>query len=131
MFKNLLVPSDGSKYSQKAENLAIELASKVDANIIAIYILDENSIYPYDILEKEGNKILNNITKKAKEYDVKVTEHLITADPLRDMKTIAEKTKSDGIVISVHGKNESEEGIIGSVADRVIKTFNIPVILIK
>ncbi|MDR2830779.1 MAG: universal stress protein [Methanobrevibacter sp.] len=130
MIKNLMIPSDGSKHSQKAVKFGIELAFKIDADIIAVYVLDENKVCTYDSLEDEGNEILHNITKKAAEKGVKVAEHLITGDPLRDMKIIAIKTNSDGIVINAHGK-EDETGIIGSLADRIIKTFEIPVILIK
>lgn len=130
MIKNLMIPSDGSKHSQKAVEFGIELASKIDADIIAVYVLDENTVYAYDFLEDEGNEILHNITKKAGEKCVKVVEHLITGDPLKDMEIIAIKTNADGIVINAHGK-EDETRIIGSVADRIIKTFKIPVILIK
>ncbi|MDR1819690.1 MAG: universal stress protein [Methanobrevibacter sp.] len=131
MIKNLMIPSDGSKYSQKAIDFGIELASKIGANVIAVYIIDENTTYSYDSLEDEGNKILHNITKKANEYGVEVAEHLITGDPLRDMKIIAIKTNADGIIVNIHGKNDAEKGIFGSVADRIIKTFEIPVIIIK
>ncbi|MDR3291385.1 MAG: universal stress protein [Methanobrevibacter sp.] len=131
MIKNLMIPSDGSKYSQKAVEFGIELAYKINAYIIAIYILDENKSDSYDSLEDEGNKILANITKKANKKGVKVLEHLITGNPLRDMKIIAIRTNADGIIVHIHGKDESEKGTIGSVANRIIKTFEIPIILIK
>ncbi|GAA5819773.1 MAG: universal stress protein [Methanobrevibacter sp. CfCl-M3] len=126
-----MIPSDGSKYSQKAIDFGIELASKIGANVIAVYIIDENTAYSYDSLEDEGNEILHNITKKASEYGVEVAEHLITGDPLRDMRLIAIKTNADGIVVNIHWKDEAEKGIFGTVADRIIKTFKIPVIIIK
>ncbi|MDR2623059.1 MAG: universal stress protein [Methanobrevibacter sp.] len=131
MIKNLMIPSDGSHHSQKAVEFGIEFASKIGADIIAVYVLDESATYTYDCLEDEGNEILHNITKKAGEKGVKVVEHLITGDPLRDMKAIAIKTNADGIIINAHGRDESDRGIIGNVADRVIKTFEIPVVLLK
>lgn len=60
-----------------------------------------------------------------------VIEHLITADPLRDMKIIAERTQVDSIVINSSGKNKSEDLMIGSIASRVIETFDIPIVLVK
>ncbi|MDR2544460.1 MAG: universal stress protein [Methanobrevibacter sp.] len=131
MIKNLMIPNDGSKYSQKAIDFGIELASKIGANVIAVYIIDENTAYSYDSLEDEGNEILHNITKKASEHGVEVAEHLITGDPLRDMRLIAIKTNADGIVVNIRWKDEAEKGIFGIVADRIIKTFEIPVIIIK
>ena len=131
MFKNIMVPSDGSKYSKKAEDAAIELAKKLNSKITAVYVIDEKMIFPYEVLEDEGNKILGKIAEKGKNAGVEVVEELITGDPLRDMKTIAKKANVDSIIISPHGKNKMEKFIFGSVADRIIKTFEIPVILIR
>ncbi|MDR2967522.1 MAG: universal stress protein [Methanobacteriaceae archaeon] len=131
MFKNIMVPSDGSEDSKKAEDVAIEIAKNFNSKITAVYVLDDKMIYPYEVLEEEGNEILGNISKKGKKAGVEVVEQLITGDPLRDMKTIAKKANVDSVVISPHGRNKLEKLVFGSVADRIIKTFDIPVILIK
>jgi nucleotide-binding universal stress UspA family protein len=132
-----MVPSDGSKYSKKAEDLAIEIANKHDAKIVAIYVINENLSQTYEALEDFGNIILNNITKKAKKFNVNVVEHLITGDPLRDMKFIAKQSKSDLIVISPYGSNQDDYQnqydnlFFGSITDRVLKTFDIPILIVK
>jgi len=131
MFKNIMVPSDGSKYSRKAENVAIEIAKKFNSKITAVYVIDEKMMFPYEVLEDEGNEILGKIAEKGKKAGVEVVKQLITGDPLRDMKTIAKKSNVDSVVISPHGRNKLEKLILGSVADRIIKTFDIPVVLIK
>ncbi|MCL2687359.1 MAG: universal stress protein [Methanobrevibacter sp.] len=131
MFQNIMVPSDGSKYANKAVDVAIEIAKNFKSKVTAVYVLNENTSYSYDSLEDEGNKILKKISEKGKKKGVMVIEHLITGDPLRDMKIISEKTKVDSIVISYHGNDSLDEIIIGSVSDRVLKTFDIPVVLVK
>ncbi|RBQ22573.1 Universal stress protein [Candidatus Methanobinarius endosymbioticus] len=131
LFENIMVPSDGSEYADKAVDAAIEIAKKFDSKITAVYILEENTSYSYDVLEDEGNEILRKISEKGNENGVMIIEHLITGDPLRDMKIIAEKTQIDSVVISPHGKKKEENLLIGSISDRIIKTFDIPVLLIK
>jgi len=131
MFKNIMVPSDGSKHSDKAVDVAITLAKKFDSKVTAVYVLNENTSFSYDVLEDEGNKILKKISEKGKNEGVMIIEHLITANPLRDMKTIAEKTQVDSVVINAFGKDNSRDIIIGSITDRIIKTFEIPIILVK
>jgi nucleotide-binding universal stress UspA family protein len=131
MFKNIMVPSDGSQDSKKAEDAAIEIAKKFNSKITAVFVIDDKMMFPYEVLEDEGSEILGKITEKGKKAGVEVVEHLITGDPLRDMKTIAKKSKVDSVVISPHGRNKLEKLIVGSVADRIIKTFDIPVVLIK
>lgn len=131
MFKNIMVPSDGSEYSKKAEHVAIEIAKKFNSRITAVFVIDEKMLFPYEVLEDEGNEILGKIAENGKEAGVEVIKQLITGDPLRDMKTIAKKSNVDSVVISPHGRNKLEKLIVGSVADRIIKTFDIPIILVK
>ena len=131
MFENIMVPSDGSKYSDKAVDVAIEIAKKFNSKVTAVYVLSEDTSFSYDILEDEGNKILKKISEKGKKEGVMIIEHLITADPLRDMEIIAQKTQVDSIVINSKGKDSSENVIMGSITDRIIKTFEIPIVLVK
>lgn len=131
MFQNIMIPSDGSKYADKAADIAIEIAKNFKSKVTAVYILDENTSYSYDSLEDEGNEILKKISEKGKKEGVMVIEHLITGNPLRDMKIISKKTEVDSVVISSHGKDSLGDLEIGSVADRVLKTFDIPVVLVK
>ena len=126
-----MVPSDGSKHSDKAVDVAIEIAKKFNSKVTAVYVLNENTSFSYDDLEDEGNEILKKISEKGEKKGVMVIEHLITADPLRDMGIIAQKTQVDSIVINSKGKDNSDNLIIGSIADRIIKTFEIPIVLVK
>lgn len=66
MFGNIMVPSDGSEYSDKAVDAAIEIAKKFNSKITAVFVLDENTSFSYDTLENEGNEILKGISEKGK-----------------------------------------------------------------
>ena len=81
------------------------------------------------------------ITEKANKLGIEVTEHLLTADPLRDMKFIVDQTRADLVVIHAHGSNNNrfvsfdENNVsdtqIGSVAERLLRTSVVPVLLVK
>lgn len=135
MFENIVVPVDGSKYGDIAVDYAIEIAQKFNSKIATVHVLEEFSFNSYASEEDKGDEILGKITEKANEVGVDVIEHLITGDPLRDMKTIIRKTNADLVVMHAFGSNtfdeELNENQIGSVSDRVLKTSNIPVLLIK
>lgn len=131
MFNKIMVPSDGSKYAEKAEDMAISLAEKLGSTIVAVHIIDEKLIYPFDIMEEEGNEILSKIHKKGSEKGVNVDEVLIFGNPRHDMKKIAEKSSADLLVIGSHGKSGLEKILMGSVAENTIKTVEIPVLLVK
>lgn len=141
MFDVITVPVDGSDYSYKAADVAIEIALKFNSKIAAVHVLEEFSFNSYDDEEDSGDSILSKVTKKADEVGVEVVEHLLTADPLRDMKFIINQTRADLVVIHAHGdnnnrfvsfeENEVSDTQIGSVSERLLRTSDIPVLLVK
>ena len=141
MFDIIAVPVDGSDYGYQAADVAIEIAQKFNSKIAAVNVLEEFSFSSYDSEEDEVNSILSKITKKANSVGIEVTEHLITADPLRDMKFIVDQTRADLVVIHAHGSNNNRfvsfdescvsDTQIGSVSERLLRTSDVPVLLIK
>ncbi|WP_405294012.1 universal stress protein [Methanobrevibacter sp.] len=141
MFDVIAVPVDGSDYSYSAADMAIEIAKKFNSKIAAVHVLEEFSLSSYDEEEDSGDAILAKITKKANDVGVEVTEHLLTADPLRDMKFIVDQTRADLVVIHAHGSNNNrfvsfdENNVsdtqVGSVSERLLRTSEVPVLLVR
>ena len=141
MFDVIAVPIDGSEYSYKAAGVAIEIAQKFSSKIAAVHVLEEFSFSSYDSEEDTGDAILAKVTKKANDVGVETVEHLLTADPLRDMRFIVDQTRADLVVIHAHGANdkrfvsfednEVSDTQIGSVSERLLRTSDVPVLLVK
>ena len=126
-----MVPTDGSEFASKAEDVAIEMAKKFDSKVVAVHVIDDKLIYPFEVLEEEGKSILKKVQEKGEKNSVKVDEVLLVGNPTRDMKKIAEKVGADIIVIGTHGKTGLEKLIMGSVAESTLKTVKVPVLLLK
>lgn len=141
MFDIIMVPVDGSDYSFEAVDVAIEIAGKFSSKIAAVHVLEEFSFNSYDLEEDSGDALLAKVTKKANDAGIEVIEHLLTADPLRDMKFIADQTHADLVVIHAHGannnrfvsfdENEISDTQIGSVSERLLRNSDVPVLLVK
>ena len=141
MFDIIAVPVDGSDYSYHAADVAIELAQKFSSKIAAVHVLEEFSFNSFDSQEDDGDEILSKITDKAADVGVDVVEHLLTADPLRDMKFIINQTGADLVVLHAHGANDKRfvsfeqnsvrDTQIGSVAERLLRNSDVPVLLVK
>ncbi|MBQ2832265.1 universal stress protein [Methanobrevibacter sp.] len=141
MFDVICVPVDGSEYGYDAAEVAIEIAQKFSSKIAAVHVLEEFSLNSYDSEEDSGDAILAKITKRADEVGVEVIGHLLTADPLRDMKFIVDQTRADLVVIHAHGannnrfvsfdENDVSDTQIGSVSERLLRNSDVPVLLIK
>jgi len=131
MFKTIMVPTDGSKNAQKAEDVAISIALNYQAKLMVVHIIDEKLIYPFEVLEEDGKKILERVTLKGKDQGVDIQQVLIVGNPTHDMAKIVEKTGADLVVIGSYGKSGLQKLLMGSVAENTIKTVKIPVLLVK
>jgi len=126
-----MVPTDGSKCSLKAEDIAISIAKNFKAKLVVVHVIDEKLIYPFEVLEEEGNTILDEAARKGKDEGVDVEQVLIVGSPAHDMEKIVEKTGADLVVIGTHGKTGIRKILMGSVAESTIKTVKVPVLLAK
>ncbi len=131
MFETIMVPTDGSKCSLKAEDIAISIAKNFKAKLVVVHVIDEKLIYPFEVLEEEGNTILDEAARKGKDEGVDVEQVLIVGSPAHDMEKIVEKTGADLVVIGTHGKTGIRKILMGSVAESTIKTVKVPVLLVK
>ena len=111
--------------------MAISIAKNFNGKLVVLHVIDEKLIYPFEVLEDEGKNILKNASKKAEEQGITADTVLIVGDPTHDMSKIVEKTGADLVVIGTHGKTGLEKFLMGSVAENVTKTVEVPVLLVK
>ena len=126
-----MIPTDGSKFAARSEDVTMEIAKKFNSTVIAVHIIDDKLIYPFEVLEDEGKSILKKVRERAEKEDLAIEEVLIVGSPIHDMAKIVKKTKSDLVVIGTHGKTGLEKLILGSVAESALKTVQVPLLLVK
>ncbi len=144
--KKILVPTDFSQYSDKALQIAVDIASQYNAKIILLHVIDENirqcavdycvSNEAIEQLKNESlkastdklNKTINSLkgsTKVDISFEVK---NGVPAEVLLDEQ---KKNKFDLIVIASHGKTGILKYLIGSVTDKIVRAAECPVMVIR
>jgi len=131
VFERIMFPTDGSEYAARSEDIVMEMAKKFDSTVVAVNIIDDKLIYPFEVLEDEGKAILSKVSERGKKEEVNVEEVLIVGSPTHDMEKIVRKTEADIVIIATHGKTGLEKLILGSVAESALKTVKVPVLLVK
>jgi nucleotide-binding universal stress UspA family protein len=126
-----MFPTDGSEFAARSEDVAIEISKKFNSTLVAVHIIDDKLIYPFEVLEDEGKSILKKVRERAEKDELTVEEVLIVGSPTHDMAKIVKKTESNLVVIGTHGKTGFERLILGSVAESTLKTVKVPVLLVK
>lgn len=145
LFNKILVPIDGSKYAEKALDIAIDLAKKCYASLIIIHVVPKTSTlitgpeavgssFLVDLrrqLEKSGQHILDVGAKKAQETGIIINTVLEFGNTTDKILQIADKEKVDLIVIGDRGLGFVTRFFLGSVANKVSQYAKCPVLIVK
>ncbi len=147
MFKNILVPTDGSKLSQKAVKEAIDLARDSKAKVTALHVFPKFSGSPYgtfgpseDILEEahlnqanaEGERLFAALRKSADAAGVPFDAVLVeNNDVWKQVISTAKKKKCDLICMASHGRRGLAGVVLGSETNKVLTHSDIPVLVLR
>jgi len=114
-YRNILVPYDGSKYSQKALKCAVEIAKAFDSSVHLVNVIDVSAVSPPGkVFSKGTQKSLRQIKTSVK---TSVELHL---------KEIQENYESSGITM----KTSVLDGEITEILLKFIHDHNIDLVII-
>jgi nucleotide-binding universal stress UspA family protein len=148
MYKNILVPTDGSKLSQRAVKAATELAAVTGAKVTGCYVMPEYvppiygeaSMYITQVspanfkkaMDKEASKALGFIAGLADTAGVKFASVKATgAQPWSEIIKAARSKKCDLIVMASHGRRGIAGLLLGSETTKVLTHSKVPVLVVR
>jgi nucleotide-binding universal stress UspA family protein len=141
--KTILVPSDFSEHSTKALDAAIELAKAFGAKveIVHAFLLQPPMVtmqggytIPDHYFEEIRTRAKEEVEKLAQERSgsgVEVTGRAIESPPSSGILEVAEQIKPDLIVMGTRGQTGLKHVLLGSVAERVVRMAECPVMTMK
>lgn len=147
MFKQILIPTDGSALARKAVRAGVALAKDLGAKITAYYaleafhpyvygdgyVIDTATIKAFEARAREtGQKYLAEVEKAAKAAGV-ACESVMTkpATAYQGIIDAARRKKCDVIFMASHGRGELASLILGSVTQKVLAHSKIPVLVYR
>lgn len=140
--KTIIVPIDFSEQSENALKVAASLSKKYGSEIIALHMLELNEamisssegFHPEQtvFLIKMAEKRINEFLDKPYLQDVKkVTPIIKHFKVFSEVNDVAEKHGADMIIMGSHGSDGLKEIFVGSNAEKVVRSSEIPVLVIK
>lgn len=135
-FRKILCPIDFSDPSYRALATAVELASRYQAELHVVHVVPPvplvelppgSGSVAFDVKQYETEllasyrKTLDQAIQKFIRSDIKVTEYLELGDPAHEIVQLAERIKSDVIIIATHGRTGLKRFLFGSVAEAVVR----------
>lgn len=141
-FQQILIATDFSDLSRRGVDRGIELARATGARVVLLHVI-ENTWYPGTFgmgamplpdLESEVRKAATERLEKMRtELAGKgVTCRALLRDgvPWSEIVAAAQDEKVDLIVISTHGYTGLKHALLGSQAERVVRTAECPVLTV-
>lgn len=138
-FNKILIPTDGSEYTKEAINKGLELAKVLDAEVTALYVVDQTSFinFPmdstivsvYSLLEKEGKDAVEFVKSEGARLGLNVNVKIEEGSPPR--KILEASKQFDLIVMGTLGRTGVSKLLLGSVAEKVVRFAECPVLVVR
>jgi universal stress protein A len=141
--RRILAPTDFSELSKQGLKSALELAQSFGAELLLLHVVDPPA-YPVegivpshlgaplmDDLERQASTELAQMLPEAPASRVNVSRRVGVGIPHRKIVEVAEEEEADLIVLTTHGRTGLSHLIMGSVAEKVVRTAPCPVLTIR
>ncbi len=139
MYENILLPTDGSDAMESVLEHAASLASVHDATLHALYVVNTASLNDLPMesswqglsqaLEQEGTRALEDVEQVGEGVEL-VTE-MREGSPAKEIVQYAKENDCDVIVMGTQGRSGLDRLLLGSVAERVVRSSEVPVLTVR
>jgi len=140
MFDSIVVATDGSESVRRAVEVAIDLAARFDAEVHALYVIDAGEVEssPDEVredlraaLDDHGEDALATVHDAAGERDVPVRTAVREGHPAAEIGAYAREVEADLVATGTRGRHGENRFLIGSVAERVVRTCPVSVLTVR
>ncbi len=147
MYQKILVATDGSALSKKAVRSAVDLASAVSAELVALYVVPR---YPVSYFEggitistqdvariekqwaDQGQAVVDAVQETAQARGVHAKAVISKSDLVAEaIMAAAKKNKCDLIVMASHGRKGLKRVLLGSETQQVLTHSTVPVLVLR
>ncbi|MBB5467596.1 nucleotide-binding universal stress UspA family protein [Paraburkholderia sp. CI2] len=145
MFHRLLIALDGSDTASRAFDAALTLAAESGAELQPLYVIDVPVIaydapgfdpcVIHDAFIEEGKRIAADAQSRMTARGIKGTARTVEAaitgeDVAHRIVEAALEWHADAIVMGTHGRRGVQRLMLGSVAERVLRSASCPVLMV-
>ena len=142
-FQKILLPVDFSELSQKVVPYVITMADKLDAEVHIIFVVRQlencRSIFVSHLaVENFEMEIVLGAETKMDEFVeaffkgiIRPKTKILIGDIVEEIIKYIKAKGIDLVIIGTHGRKGMDRIILGSIADRVIKSASVPVLSVN
>ncbi|MBI2866804.1 MAG: universal stress protein [Chloroflexi bacterium] len=143
VYKHIVVPLDSSKLAEQVLPFVGQIAGAVRGKVTLLHVVqpeslntkrEEHRVYVDQLAERAqtlAQDYLRSVGKDLRKRGVETKEAVVFGKGAEAIATYATKNQADLVAMSTHGRTGLGRWVLGSVADRVLHTLDIPVLLVR
>ena len=131
LMKAIVVATDFSERSDRAIRRAKLLAREHDAKLHLVHVVDDDQTQSLVLAERNAStELLEKLTLSLQEIDsVKCDFHVVLGKPFFGINQAARDLQADLVVIGPHRRQLLRDILVGTSAERTIRTADRPVLM--
>jgi nucleotide-binding universal stress UspA family protein len=142
MYERVLVPLDGSQAAEAILPFLAQVAGPLDAEIILLRAVEP--IAPADAIasaggapgtladrETDAKRYLSEVERRLSGKGLRLRTRIAFGPPAEEILAAAKVTGADLIAMATHGRSGLGRVLFGSVAEAVLRTSVVPVLVIR
>jgi nucleotide-binding universal stress UspA family protein len=138
--------TDFSPSSRRAGELARELAGALKAELVLCHVYGSvvpvvagspGAGVPPELIQElwktehaTADRRLTALARSIRRGGVRVSTRLVSGSPAQAVVDLARRTRADLLVLGTHGRTGVTRFLLGSVAERVVRTVRCPVLTV-
>lgn len=133
-YSDILIATDGTAGSNDATLHAISLARQYDALLHTLYVVDskyDTNAAVQSALERDGKRAIAEVCVKAAALGVSTEASVLTGVPSEEIMRYTDDENIGLLVLGTHGRTGIDRFVMGSVAERLIRSVHTPVLTVK
>lgn len=140
MYRRILVPTDFSEYAHRAVSHAVDLARRLDSEVVLFHAFARPLVPPLpagdravrEYLDESVKEIRKKLEGVAAEFEGVACRPLTSEGrPAEEIVSMAASEECDLICMATHGHGALAHVLLGSVAERVLHKAPCPVLVIR
>lgn len=137
MIDTVVIATDGSESVGRAVTIALDVADRFDAEVHALYVIDESEVNstPEAVreelrtaLDEAGAEALAAIEER---NGRRMTTAVREGRPADEIAAYAREHDADVVATGTRGRHGEHRFLLGSVAERVVRTCPVPVLTVR
>lgn len=140
MYDDVLVPTDGNRRMSRVIEEAVDLADRYGATVHAVNAVDDHAYASIpeearepvrERLREDGEDATRSVTETAAEAGLEAVREVRRGPAAHAIVSYAVENDVDLIVLGTHGRTGAERYLLGSVAERVVRSAPMSVLTVN